>query len=162
MCAQDPGSRCMPHALASEVPGIHNQPPDRAVVPPNFGSFSIIKNFQTMRGRGDSGAHAGCAGANYKDVAFISVLGSHFRYPSSYRSTRSAPAWIKRPRGSRRGTWRSPTMNSVACVIRVLPASDANPALREFDVLEPKLDDAVDRQFSRMSRACRAHATDRR
>ena len=30
----------MPQARASEVLGIHSQPPDRAVVPPKRGSFS--------------------------------------------------------------------------------------------------------------------------
>ena len=39
------GVSCMPQALASEVPGIHSQPPDRAVVPPNLGSFSMTKTF---------------------------------------------------------------------------------------------------------------------
>src|SRR3954468_13053967 len=33
----------MPQAFASEVPGIHNQPPERAVVPPKRGSFSTIR-----------------------------------------------------------------------------------------------------------------------
>src|ERR1700746_3064875 len=36
----------IPHAFASEVPGIHSQPPDRAVVPPNFGSFSMIRTLR--------------------------------------------------------------------------------------------------------------------
>src|SRR3954453_14082559 len=36
----------MPHAFASEVPGIHNQPPDLAVVPPNLGSFSTTRTLR--------------------------------------------------------------------------------------------------------------------
>src|SRR4051812_4321170 len=36
------GDSLIPHALASDVPGIHSQPPERAVVPPNFGSFSTM------------------------------------------------------------------------------------------------------------------------
>src|SRR4051794_24795324 len=32
----------MPQPRASEVPGIHSQPPERAVVPPNVASFSAI------------------------------------------------------------------------------------------------------------------------
>jgi hypothetical protein len=32
----------MPCAVASDVPGIHSQPPERAVVPPMRASFSII------------------------------------------------------------------------------------------------------------------------
>ena len=65
----------MPHAFASDVPGIQNQPPDRAVVPPNFGFFLDDQDFQTVRGRSDRGAHAGCAGSNDQDVALVGILG---------------------------------------------------------------------------------------
>ena len=53
-------------------------------------------------------------------------------------------------------------MNSVAWVIRVLPASDANPALSESTSVEPKLDDAVDRQFVVCRGLAAPDATDRR
>src|SRR5271154_471069 len=36
----------MPQARASEVPGIHSQPPERAVVPPKLGSFSTIRTLR--------------------------------------------------------------------------------------------------------------------
>src|ERR1700761_826454 len=36
----------MPQAFASEVPGIHSQPPERAVVPPKRGSCSTIRTLR--------------------------------------------------------------------------------------------------------------------
>src|SRR5580692_1558766 len=36
----------MPQARASAVPGIHSQPPERAVVPPKRGSFSTIRTLR--------------------------------------------------------------------------------------------------------------------
>ena len=52
------GALLMPHAFASEVPGIQSQPPDRAVVPPNFGSFSMTKTFSPCAAARDRSAHA--------------------------------------------------------------------------------------------------------
>src|SRR5665213_2015765 len=36
----------MPQARANAVPGIHSQPPERAVVPPKRGSFSTIRTLR--------------------------------------------------------------------------------------------------------------------
>ena len=51
--APDPDSSTMPQARASEVPGIHSQPPDRAVVPPKRGSFSTIEHLEAVMSGGD-------------------------------------------------------------------------------------------------------------
>ena len=37
---------CIPCTLASDVPGIQSQPPERAVEPPKRGSFSTIRTFR--------------------------------------------------------------------------------------------------------------------
>ena len=36
----------MPCSVARRVPGIHSQPPERAVVPPKRGSFSTTSTFK--------------------------------------------------------------------------------------------------------------------
>src|SRR4051812_19089618 len=98
----------MPHALASEVPGIHNQPPDRAVVPPNLGSFSMINTL--------SPCAAALTAALIPDAPEPITRTSH-SYASSAvifdilltdGRARSAPRWLRRPRGFRPGRWRSP------------------------------------------------------
>ena len=64
----------MPQARASDVPGIHSQPPERAVVPPKRGSFSTIEHLEAVMTRGDGGGHAGGAGADHQRVAFVSLV----------------------------------------------------------------------------------------
>src|SRR6476620_10949466 len=97
----------MPQAFAIEVPGIHSQPPDRAVVPPNLGSFSIIKTFSpcaaavTAALMPDAPEPITRTSQSYASLAVILDI-------LLLTGALAAPAWIRRPRRSRPGMWKSP------------------------------------------------------
>jgi len=64
----------MPQLRASEVPGIHSQPPERAVVPPKARLLLDNEDIEAAMARGDRGRQAGTSRADHQRIAFVNLF----------------------------------------------------------------------------------------